>query len=473
MLVVHDLGVLLKFCISQGILVKCYTCRFVAAADGGGEYLLSGEASLPGCTYAACVALVLSAQSVGLSRVYAAPQNSDVAGSIAALRSLGIKISDASGCITVEGAGVGGFAAAKHDVCVENSPYVACLMLGALVTCSFTSFIFNKNNDVQDIRDQSPFRADINELMEIFSTTGAKFLHNDLFPLVITGVEDIAPLAERRIISSHFVKSSLLLACVNIAGHSCLHARGELPAYTEWLLKHYGADVRVSARCEVDEIVICGQKELLANDVQIFPSRARVLAAVSVVLLSPGASVVIPSVLVDRGMKTVLDILVRMGGCISISESSSGLHRLEVTASELFGVEITSVELRLILEELPVLCVIFAFSEGITRIFGVSELPSGLKRSIEIVIRGLAQCGITATMAPDLLEIQGCADAVRGEVELDAASDERSAIAFLILSLISGVPIRICRLNQGVAADFVQTLNSLNKGKGAFSLEGI
>ncbi|QJC27770.1 3-phosphoshikimate 1-carboxyvinyltransferase [Anaplasma platys] len=453
--------------------MKCYTCRFVAADEESSGYLLSGKASLPGCVHATCVAMVIAAQSVGTSYIYGAPQNSDVYGAMSALRSLGIKINDTGESITIEGVGVGGFTAAKNEVCVGNSTYVSCVILGTLVTHSFTSFIFNKENECNEVRGPSLLEADINELIEIFAPVGAKFLHNNLFPLVVTGVEDIAPLAERRVISSHFVKSSLLLACMNIAGQSRINAHGALPAYTEWLLKHYGADVQVSLQCEVDEIAICGQKELFATDVRIFPSRTHVLAVVTAALLSRGASVVIPRVLVDKGMRVVLDILVRMGGDISVSESLDGLHRLEVAASEMFGVEITSVELRFVLEALPVLCIICAYSEGITRIFGASELPAGLRKSLEIVVRGLTQCGIAATMSSDLLEIRGCGGEMLGGIEVDASNDERATDAFLLLCLISSAPIYIQGLDYKAAVCFAQILNSLNKGRGNFVLESI
>lgn len=454
--------------------MKCYTCRFVASGrDGSDDRVQRGVVGLPGSVHASCVAMVLAAQSVGTSYIYGAPQSYEIAGTASALRSLGIKISEASKCITVEGVGVGGFAAAEHGICVGGAPYVACLMLGILSTHPFTSFIVNRENNLNLVRDRRLLEADIVELMETLAPIGAKFLHNNLFPLVITGAEDIAPLCERRIISSHFVKSSLLLACANIAGQSCISAHSALPAHTEWLLRSYGADVQVRSQCEIDEIIVGGHRELVSRSVQIFPTRAHVLVSVALALITPGVSISIPKVLIDKGMRVVLDVLIRMGGDIIVSESTDGLHVLEIVASETLGVEICCSELRFILEVFPILCVICACSEGITRIFGISEMPSDLRKSLEIVVRGLTQCGIVATFLSDMLEIQGCGGVIPGGVAISAGYDPISALALLLFTSISLAPIYVSEIDEGELSSFSQILSGLNGRNRNFVLESL
>lgn len=87
----------------------------------------------------------------------------------------------------------------------------------------------------------------------------------------------------------------------------------------------------------------------------------------------------------------------------------------------------------------PVLAAVAAgaarFAGASSRLAGLGTLPGKESSRIQVLARGLAQCGFSARAGPDFLEIGPGAPA-RGEVVLDPRGDHRMAFAFALLGLV-------------------------------------
>jgi 3-phosphoshikimate 1-carboxyvinyltransferase len=77
-----------------------------------------------------------------------------------------------------------------------------------------------------------------------------------------------------------------------------------------------------------------------------------------------------------------------------------------------------------------------------SRLAGLATLPGKESSRIEVLARGLSECGFSAVAGPDFLEV-GPGTGSRGEVHLDPRGDHRMAFAFALLGLVrEGVLVR-------------------------------
>ena len=456
--------------------MNSYMCRTVH--HGGAGCCINGVVELPGCGYASCVALIIASQAIGESRIYNISKDDAVLHVGRALESLGIGIFYSGDNATVVGVGTGGFAQPEVPINTGGLPAVACISLGILATYPFTSFITGCTEKPTNAHSVTQVSEDMLRIMEILSLGGAKYLHNGVFPVAITGFEDLPPLSLKEYTcTSDLVKTALLFACTNIAGENTICASTRLTSCTEVLLRYFGAEVTATSSMGKDIVTVRGHEELFAREIKIFPCQSYVLYSMAAAMIFQGSAIEIKGAFIDKAVECFIDIFNKMGGDISATDAYnsgqnySGLADICAKSSKLKGVVINCRDLPMILPELPLVCVMCACAEGITVISGLSELEVYQRHALLKVTDTLKQYGVAIQVTDDHLEIRGRGATISGDgVVIDAGDDYRVAIPFLILGLATRTSLVIKGYESKEFVEFVHVMNVLGK-RGNFVVE--
>lgn len=94
------------------------------------------------------------------------------------------------------------------------------------------------------------------------------------------------------------------------------------------------------------------------------------------------------------------------------------------------------------IDEIPVLCAAAALAEGRTQIRGAGELRVKESDRIGAMAKELSSLGVPCGEFPDGIWIEGPARIAEGK-RVDSHGDHRIAMALMVLSAASGVPVAV------------------------------
>jgi 3-phosphoshikimate 1-carboxyvinyltransferase len=237
------------------------------------------------------------------------------------------------------------------------------------------------------------------------------------------------------------VKSGLLLA--GLCARVPVSIRESLPTrdHTERLLWSLG--VELSLREGWLEFQPPLALPAARYDVPGDPSSAAFFVA-----LATGAgrgSLTLRRVLLNPRRVGFLRVLERMGGVFDVHEEVTAggepVGNLVVHASALRGTTVEAAEVPDLIDEVPVLSVLAAVADGETRVHGAAELRVKESDRLRAIVENLTRCGIDAEELPDGLVVRG-GGPVR-PARITTHGDHRIAMAFAILSAVSGVALEL------------------------------
>lgn len=143
----------------------------------------------------------------------------------------------------------------------------------------------------------------------------------------------------------------------------------------------------------------------------------------------------------------LLPVLARMGGRIEVVPRGTaggervGDLRVDAQAVRLQAVQVGGDEIPGMIDEVPILAVLAARAEGVTRITGAAELRVKESDRLAALAANLRRIGVAAGELPDGLEIEGTDRPLSGQVE--SFHDHRIAMAFGVLGATPGCEIRV------------------------------
>ena len=160
----------------------------------------------------------------------------------------------------------------------------------------------------------------------------------------------------------------------------------------------------------------------------------------------PGSELVLPGVGVNPTRTGLLDVLScsldsRPAG--PLGEEAADLHPASPVdpppAFELAGALVPR-----LIDEIPVLGVLAARSNGVSVIRDAADLRAKESDRIESTAQMLRALGVSVEIRPDGLLIEGCPERpLRGGVTIDACGDHRIAMSAAIAALVADAPVRI------------------------------
>jgi len=419
-------------------------------------------------------ALILAALGSGQSRLSGLLYGGDAASTRGALAALGVGIAEIptdGSELLVTGVGLRGLVTPSGALDLGNSGTGTRLLMGVLAGSGITATLTGDGS----LRSR-PMRRVTDPLAAMGA--GITFLADDgRLPLTVAGRYPLSTIDWTSPVASAQVKSAILLAGLT-GGASVRVTEPRLSRdHTERLLAEVGVAV-VSGSVEGGWQVALDDppSEIGALDFRVpgdFSSAAFLLALAALGGVRGGA-ITVEQVGLNPTRTAFLDVLVRMGAQITVATApgvAGGEPVGAVTAGPgtLRGTTVEGAEIPRLIDELPLVAVLGARAEGVTRIRGAEELRAKESDRIRAMVENLRAVGVRAEEYEDGLEVEGSDVPLSGDVRTEG--DHRIAMAFGVLGALPGNRIRI---DEPGAADvsFPRFWTTLQAVGGAGGLEG-
>lgn len=401
------------------------------------------ELTVPGDKSITQRALILASLADGESRLRGLLPSADPKATAGALRALGARVPDLpddGSVIRVRGTGLKGLEAPSEPLHLGNSGTGARLLMGVLAAQPF---------DVVVTGDASLRSRPMRRVTGPLERMGGRFEElgeADRLPIRVRG-GTLRPAEYETPVASAQVKSALLLAGL-VGGVFVLVSEPDRSRdHTERMLALCGSPTvdhwnrgrwRVELRDPPERI------RPLDLDVPGDFSSAAFLLALGL-LGGAGPKLVVKDVGLNPTRTGLLPVLERMGGHLEVEGSTEGEGEpsgdLAVRPASLRSIDLGEDEVVGVIDEIPLIAVLAARAEGVTRITGAGELRVKETDRIHALVRNFRTLGVDVEELDDGLVIEGSPDPLRGAVR--AYDDHRIAMAFAVLGAAPGNEIRI------------------------------
>ena len=399
---------------------------------------LKGRIRVPGDKSISHRALMLGALATGRTTIRGLLESEDVINTARAVTALGAPAAKHGDVWEVLGRGTGGLAQPDGPLDFGNAGTGSRLMMGVIAPHDIA---------VTMIGDASLSKRPMGRILGPLKQMGVEVEDDrDRLPLTLRGSSRLAPITYRLPVPSAQVKSAVLLAGLGTAGETAVIEPEATRDHTERMLRHFGAVVTTVAENGGSRITVTGPAELEGRDVIVpaDPSSAAFLIAAA--LIVPGSDVTLEGVLVNPTRTGLYTTLKEMGADLEFlderEEGGEPVADIRARFSQLKGVDVPAERAPSMIDEYPMLAVVAAFAQGVTRMDGLAELKVKESDRLAATAAGLAANGVRADAAGDTLIVHGVAS-VPGGGTVATHLDHRIAMAFLVMGLASKAAVTV------------------------------
>jgi len=393
------------------------------------KHPLRGEITVPGDKSIGHRAVIFASIAHGTSRIYNLSGGEDNRSTVGAFKSLGVRISEEGGVLSVDGKGWEGLTAPNKIIDCGNSGTTMRLLSGVLAGRPFTATL-----DGDASLRQRPMLRVIEPLglmgARIESRGGKGCAPLEIHGGGLKGIRYKTPMASAQ------VKSAIVLAGLQAEGVTTVEEPQQSRDHTEVMARAFGAKLEVM---EERVISVQGGHKLSATDVRVpgdLSSAAFFMVAAATV---PGSDLLIQNVGRNPTRSGVIDVLRRMGAAIEFvnprEAAGEPVADIRVTGGKLKGVDIGAEMVARTIDEYPVLAVAGALAEGMTTICGAKELRYKESDRIAGMSEQLRRLGVRVEERDDGMRIEG-----KGRFDgasLKSYGDHRVAMALAVAGLSS------------------------------------
>ena len=382
-----------------------------------------GTLQLPGDKSISHRAIMLSAIADGESCVKNLNDGADLQSTINILKDCGALIEQRNEKIIINGRKLH---SPKTELDCGNSGTTTRLIAGLL---SSQKLIFTL------IGDESLSKRPMNRIIQPLKKMGCIMSSNKgLLPLYVDASNGISAIDYDMEIASAQVKSSILFSA--LGGNNVSSINEVIPTrnHSEIMLKNMGASIETQG---TKIFVHPLESKLKAIDISVpsDPSSSAFFAGLAVI--SNNSKLKLTNVLLNESRIGFVEVLRRMN-CLII-QSNESIHNgekvgdLTFSSSSIKAVEVEPEIIPSIIDEIPILAVVAAFSSGVTVFKNVEELKYKECDRLAAIIHNLQAFGIQAYENNNNLYVEG--GKVKKMSQITTFDDHRIAMAFTILSL--------------------------------------
>lgn len=397
---------------------------------------LQGEIRVPGDKSISHRCVMLGAIAHGDTRVRGLLEGEDVLATVAAFRSMGVKIEGPrDGEALIGGVGRDGLRAPAADLDLGNSGTAMRLLAGLLAGQRF---------DCALVGDASLRRRPMRRITEPLSRMGARIetASGGTPPIRLRAGDGLAPIDYTTPMASAQVKSAILLAGLYASGRTCVTEPAPTRDHTERMLGAFGVELARDGH----RTCIEGGARLAATELEVPGDLSSAAFLVAAAAGRAGSDLLIRGVGVNPTRTGILTILGRMGADISWSNhriaGREPVADLRVRGGALHGVDVDPALVPLAIDEFPAIFAAAATARGVTRVTGARELRVKESDRIAASAEALRALGVTVRVFDDGMAVEG--GGLSGG-EVDSAGDHRIAMAFATAAVAAPVRIRDCR----------------------------
>jgi 3-phosphoshikimate 1-carboxyvinyltransferase len=387
---------------------------------------LEGHFAVPGDKSISHRALLFGAISDGETHVRGWGRSGDTESTLGAVRALGVEVEELGPDeLIVHGVGLRGLQSASIEC--NNAGTLARLIVGLL---AFQDGTFTLTGD------ESLSSRPMERVAEPLRRMGAQIETTDgHLPLTITG-GTLEPIDYELPVASAQIKSAVLLAGLGASGRTTVIEPQPTRDHTELMLR--AAGVTVTTRPQ--SVSIDPPERLSLGSVDVpgdFSSAAPFIVAATLI---PESRITIHDVNLNPRRTGLLNVLERMGGRVGIlTRRKIGAEQvgdIEVRSAELTATTITSDEVPLLVDELPLFGLLAAHAHGESWVYGAGELRHKETDRIEALVDALRAIGVRARGHEEGFSVTGVPARPKGG-KVDSRGDHRIAMLGAVAGLSS------------------------------------
>ena len=390
---------------------------------------IMGHFGVPGDKSISHRAVLLAAVGEGETRIAGFGRSADTESTIAAVRSLGVRVYEADiDTLRVFGAGLRGLKAPKQPIDCGNAGTLMRLLPG-LLAGQEGSFELTGDDSLRS-RPMERVAAPLRQMGVKVETT------NGTAPIVIEG-GPVNAISYELPVASAQVKSAVLLAGLYAQdGETTVVEPLPTRDHTENMLEQGGATVRRKR----GTITISPVQQLQLGELEVpgdFSSAAPFLVAAT---LLAGSELTVHGLNLNPRRIGLLDVLERMGARITVFNrrriGGEAGGDLDVRSAELVATTIGAAEVPLLVDELPLFALLAVHAHGDSVVSGAAELRAKESDRIEAVVDALRPLGAHIRATQDGFKVRGVPARLRGG-SIDARGDHRIAMLGAVAGLVS------------------------------------
>ncbi|MFH1515548.1 MAG: 3-phosphoshikimate 1-carboxyvinyltransferase [bacterium] len=396
---------------------------------------LKGSVVLPGDKSIAHRALIHASLAMGDSSISNLPVSRDIRATQSALKKLGVPMrQSAVGDLVIMGSG-GELAPPDTPIDCMNSGTTMRLLMGVLASCPFESNL---------VGDESLSKRPMERIAKPLRTMGVEISTTDgRAPVKITGNLKLNPINYELPVASAQLKSALIYAALFANGQSVIIEPQLSRDHTEIALERICPGNFKREYSDARTNIINGPVELDSFETTIpsDPSSAAYLVALA--LLLPDSEITFHNLLLNPCRIKYLDLLHQMGGDIEITQTGNEMGEkvgdVIVRSSELHCVDISSDDIPLLIDEIPLLAMISTKAKGRFEIKGAEELRYKESDRLKATIENFRLLGVDLWEFPDGLSFD--CPARLESVAVNTYSDHRILMSLMVVSIIHNLDL--------------------------------
>ena len=388
---------------------------------------MEGVIELPGDKSISHRYAILAALAEGLTEISNYASAADCRSTLECVRGLGLEVTLANGVARIAGKGLDGLREPKRTLDAENSGSTMRMLAGVLAGQRFASKITGDHS----LRKR-PMRRVIDPLRQMGAEVQSA--EGDRAPLEIRGGNlrgiDYTPPTP-----SAQVKSAVLLAGLFADGITTVRESIATRDHTEVALREFGATLE-GAR---GTISIRPRPKLTARQLVVPSDLSTAVFLIGATLVLPGSSLLLHNVGLNPTRSRVLDFFNSIGAPVRIAtvqmRSGELVGDVSVRYAPIEGGQISGSKVAEMIDELPMLAALGAYTEKGIEIHDAQELRVKESDRIAALAEGLRQMGAKVEEFPDGLRVEGrSAGKLRG-AKVDPHGDHRIAMALSVAAL--------------------------------------
>ena len=268
-------------------------------------------------------------------------------------------------------------------------------------------------------------------------------------------------------VASAQLKSSLLLAALNARTKIKIIEPTETRNHTELMLLNLGADLKIEQADEGNVIVLDGAKGYEKKSIFVPGDFSSASFFIALGLLAPDSELFIPDVGLNSTRIAFLELLKEMEAKIEIKKkrikSRELIADLVVRSSQLKLKSVPNYLVPNLIDEIPILSVVAAFSDGQLKLDGIGELRVKESNRLDAIQKILNTLGVQYEQQNDSLEIIGAGKNFTFDGgSFNSFGDHRIAMCAVISSVRSRSDIYIDDI-ESIATSFPNFFSNLEQ----------
>lgn len=388
---------------------------------------LKGKLSIPGDKSISHRSVMFGAIARGTTTVSNFLKGEDCLSTISCFKELGINIEENGDTLIIEGKGWDQLKEPLNVLNVGNSGTTIRLMLGLLSGRPFhVTFIGDESIS------KRPMKRVITPLREMGAMIDGRN-NGEYTPLSLRG-GGLKPISYKLPIASAQVKSSIILAGLQVEGTTQVMEPAQTRDHTERMVRQFGGQIDI---CGLT-ISVKGPQTLHGTHIKIpgdISSAAFFLVAGSIV---PESKISLINVGLNPTRTGIIDVLTKMGANITIVPNEDAdfepVGEIIIESSQLNGTVIEGSLIPRLIDEIPIIALLATQANGKTIIKDAQELKVKETNRIDTVVNELLKLGADITATEDGMIINGPTNLYGGHVA--SHGDHRIGMMLAVASLI-------------------------------------